>query len=62
MRAPQTIKELNRYVGYGIFIKSEGGYYKRQRGDLLFVVRALYLLSLDEWLEIAKNDKFISNK
>lgn len=58
---PSTIRELNQYVGYNIFFKGDGGYYKRQNGVMLYVVRALYLLSFDEWLEIAKNESFISN-
>jgi len=44
------------------FVRAQGGWYKITRDcKLLYVTRTLYLLSLKEWLEIAKNDNFIAN-
>lgn len=44
------------------FMKGQGGWYRvGTDGQILFVSRVLYLLSLKEWLEIALNDNFIAN-
>jgi hypothetical protein len=44
------------------FYKTTGGWYKLGLdGSLKFVCRALYLLSLQQWLEIALDDNFTEN-
>jgi hemin uptake protein HemP len=63
---PKETRELDSFLFYNgaakCFIKAQGGWYKLTReGKLLFVTRALYLMSLNQFLEIAKNDNFIAN-
>ena len=63
---PRDTRQLDSFLYYNdaakCFMKGEGGWYKISRqGSVLFVVRALYLLSLKEWLEIAQDDNFIAN-
>lgn len=63
---PKEVRELDMFVWQHIgskpFVKVQGGWYKVTRhGQLLFVARTLYLLTLQEWLDIAKNDNFIAN-
>jgi hypothetical protein len=42
------------------FVKTGNAWYKLARqGSLVYVCRVLYLLSLKEWLDIAKNESFI---
>lgn len=65
-KAPKETRELDSFLYYNdaakCFMKGQGGWYKFTReGSLLFVARALYLLSLKEWLRIAKDDSFIAN-
>jgi len=64
---PKETRELDSFLYFNdaakCFLKTQGGWYKLTReGSLLFVSRALYLLSLKEWLKIAKNDSFIANE
>lgn len=63
---PKEIRELDSFLVYNKsdknIIKAQGGYYRVSRqGGLAFIVRALYLLSFKEWLEISLNDNFIAN-
>jgi hypothetical protein len=63
---PKDTRQLDSFLVYNdaakCFVKIEGGWYKLTRdGRLLFVSRVLYLLSLAEWLLIAKDDNFIAN-
>lgn len=65
-KPPKESRELDSFLFYNdaakCFMKGQGGWYKISReGSILFVVRALYLLPLKEWCEIAKNDNFIAN-
>ena len=65
-RPPKDTRQLRGFLLWNgardCFMKGEGGWYRiGLDGDILFVVRALYLLSLKEWLEIATNDNFINN-
>lgn len=44
------------------FVKLQGGYYKLTRKNtMLYVCRTLQDYSLREWLEIAKNERYIGN-
>ncbi len=63
---PRDTRQLDSFLVYNdaakCFMKGEGGWYKISRqGSILYVVRALYLLSLSEWLEVAKDDNFTAN-
>lgn len=63
---PKEVRELDMFtyqtVGIKCFAKFQGGWYKVDReGKIHFVTRALYLLTLKEWAEIAVNDEFIAN-
>jgi hypothetical protein len=63
---PKETRELDSFLYFNdspkCFLKTQGGWYKLTReGSLLFVARALYLLSFKEWLAIAQNDYFIAN-
>jgi len=63
---PSDARQLDSFLSYNsankCFLKGVSGWYKlSEAGGLQFVSRTLYLLSLEEWLAIANNDKFISN-
>lgn len=63
---PKDTRQLRGFLLWNnardCFMKGEGGWYKLTKdGQILFVSRTLYLLSLREWLEIALNDNFIAN-
>jgi hypothetical protein len=63
---PLDARMLDSFLLYNksniCFVRAVGGWYKITREcGLQFVSRTLYLLSLEEWLAIANNDKFISN-
>jgi len=65
-KAPKDVRELDGFLVWNLapkcFMKGEGGWYKiTKKGELCFVVRALYLLSFKEWYDIAMNDKFLPN-
>lgn len=65
-KPPKETRELDSFLFFNdaakCFMKGQGGWYKFTReGSLLFVVRALYLLSLEEWLKIALDDNFTAN-
>lgn len=65
-KPPRESRELDSFLWYNdaakCFLKGQGGWYKITRqGSILFVARALYLLTLKEWLEVALNDNFIAN-
>lgn len=65
-KPPVETRQLDSFLTYNkaakCFLKGQGGWYKlTKEGELLFVTRALYLLSLKEWLRIAKDDYFIEN-
>ena len=65
-KPPRETRELDGFLWKNqaakCFLKGQGGWYKLTRdGRLLFVTRALYLLSFKEWLEIAQDDYFIAN-
>jgi len=65
-KPPTDARILDSFLIYNnankCFIRAVGGWYKITKAcGMIFVSRTLYLLSLEEWLEIAKNDKFISN-
>jgi hypothetical protein len=63
---PKDERQLISFLRYNnaavCFVKTGNAWRKITKdGRLLKVARALYLLSLEEWLDIAKNDKFIEN-
>lgn len=63
---PKDTRQLRGFLLWNgandCFMKGEGGWYKICKdGTIKYVVRALYLLSLAEFLEIAKDDNFIAN-
>lgn len=65
-KPPKDTRELDSFLFFNdaakCFLKGQGGWYKLTRDNkLLYVCRTLYLLSLKEWLEIAKNENFIAN-
>ena len=65
-KSPSSIREINVFLVANnapmCFFKGSGGWFKLCKDGIpKFVVRTLYLLSLREWLEIAKNDLFTGN-
>lgn len=65
-KSPIDTRQLDSFLIYNhaakCFMKGQGGWYKiTKENSLLYVCRALYLLSFKDWLEIAKNDYFIAN-
>jgi len=65
-KPPSDTRQLDSFLFYNdaakCFMKGQGGWYKiTKQGSILYVCRALYLMSLKEWLEVAKNDNFIAN-
>ena len=65
-KPPADTRQLDGYLFWNAapkcFVKGQGGWYKMVEGPkLLYVVRTLYLLSLEEWLEIALDDDFAPN-
>ena len=63
---PKETRELDSFLyancGAKCFMKGQGGWYKiTKEGGLSYVTRALYLLPLKDWLNIAKDDYFIPN-
>ena len=65
-KPPKDTRQLRGFLLWNkardCFMKGEGGWYRIGiDGQILFVSRTLYLLSLEEWLEIALNDNFIAN-
>lgn len=65
-RPPTDTRQLRGFLLWNhardCFMRGEGGWYRLGTdGSINFVARALYLLSLKEWLEIALNDNFIAN-
>lgn len=66
-KAPRESRQLDSFLFYNnapkCFLKGQGGWYKiTKRNTLIFVSRTLYLLSFNEWLEIALNDNYVSPK
>lgn len=60
---PKETRELDSFLvknnASKCFFKGQGGWYKQtKKGEFLFVAKALYLLSLKEWLDIALDDNF----
>ena len=65
-KAPISTRELDGFLWANnaakCFMKGQGGWYKLTReGTLLYVCRTLYLLSFQEWYDIAVDDNFIAN-
>lgn len=65
-RPPHDTRQLRSFLLYNntadCFMKGEGGWYKiTKEGTILFVIRALYLMSLEEFYLVAVNDNFIAN-
>ena len=65
-KPPRDTRQLRGFLLWNnardCFAKMQGGWYRLSKdGQILFVCRTLYLLSLKEWLEIALNDNFIAN-
>lgn len=65
-KPPKDSRELNSFIywngGARCFVKQSGGWYKITKdNNFLYVERALYLLSLKEWLEVALNNNFTAN-
>ena len=65
-RPPKDTRELRSFLLFNnaadCFVRAQGGWYKICKdGSLKYVTRAMYQLSLKEFLEIAKNDHFIAN-
>lgn len=65
-KAPIDTRQLRGFLLWNgardCFMKGEGGWYRIGiDGQILFVSRTLYLLSLKEWLNIALKDNFIAN-
>lgn len=63
---PKDERQLISFLRYNdapaCFVKTGNSWRKvTKQGSLLNVSRALYLLPLKEWLEIALNDNFIAN-
>lgn len=63
---PRSSRELNSFLFYNdapcCFMRSGRGWYKITRDNkFLFVERALYKLSFEEWLNIALNEDFTAN-
>lgn len=63
---PKDTRQLRGFLLWNnardCFMKGQGGWYRIGiDGQILFVSRTLYLLSLKEWLSIALNDDFIAN-
>lgn len=64
--APKDTRQLRGFLLWNgardCFMKGEGGWYRIGiDGQILFVSRTLYKLSLKEWLTIALDDDFIAN-
>ena len=65
-KPPVETRQLDSFLIHNeapkCFMRGQGGWYKLTReGELHFVVRALYLMALKDWLSIAKNDYFTAN-
>jgi hypothetical protein len=65
-RPPLSSRVLNSFLFYNdapcCFMRGRKGWYKITRDNkFLFVERALYKLSLEEWLKIALDDNFTAN-
>jgi hypothetical protein len=61
-KPPKDLRQLRAFLlannTRDCFLKSQGGYYKLELDNkLYFISRVLYLLTLKDWLEIAKNDR-----
>ena len=65
-RPPKDERQLISFLRYNnapaCFVKTGNAWRKvTKQGSLLYVSRTLYLLSLEEWLETALNDRFTAN-
>ena len=65
-KAPVETRQLDSFLVYNgackCFFKGQGGWYKiNKEGQFQYVTRTLYLLSLKDWLKIAKDDYYIPN-
>ena len=64
-RAPKSSRELRSFLAYNnaptCFFKDAGAWYKITKDcKALYVSRTLYLLSFEQWLNIALNENFIA--
>lgn len=65
-KPPKDERQLISFLRYNnapaCFVKTGNSWRKvTKTGGLLNVCRALYLMSFEEWLEVALNDNFIAN-
>lgn len=65
-RPPKDERQLISFLSYNnapnCFVKTGNAWRKiTKEGKLVFVTRALYLLSLEQWLKIANNETFTTN-